>query len=121
LIADLVHRTEEPWATYTRGHRITPEALANLLRKYDIRPQMNAQRSGRGYVSAHFEDAFGRYLPPPPLENPSNLSIPSIPSPYDPKNGLPPVKDAYTCTNNRYLRGPESEVSSNGEGGGLCQ
>jgi hypothetical protein len=79
LIADLVGRTEEPWATYIRGHRITPEALANLLRKYGIRPEMNAQRTGRGYVSARFEDAWARYLPPPPSEIPSNPSSPSSP------------------------------------------
>ena len=75
LIEELVKRTEEPWTTYTRGKEITPEALANLLKKYGIRPELNAQRSVRGYNSARFEDAWARYLPP--LENPSILSGPS--------------------------------------------
>lgn len=81
LIAELVQRTEEPWATFTRGKEITPEALANLLKPYGIRSEMNAGKTARGYVSARFEDAWRRYLPPaPPLENPPSLSNPSNPS-----------------------------------------
>jgi hypothetical protein len=73
LIRELVARTEEPWATYTRGKAITAEALAGLLRNYEIKPELNVQRTIRGYFYARFKDAWARYLPPP-------LEIPSIPS-----------------------------------------
>jgi hypothetical protein len=107
LIMELVNRTEEPWATFTRGKPITPEALANLLRKYDIRPEPNAQRTARGYFSIRFEDAWTRYLPPP-SGNPSNPSNPSSPSGNGNGHGADRVEGARP----RRLRE---------EGGGLCQ
>jgi hypothetical protein len=62
LIKRLVSRTEEPWHRWNRGQAISGEALANLLRRYDIRPTHNRARTKRGYYVSAFQDAFNRYL-----------------------------------------------------------
>jgi hypothetical protein len=54
---------------------MNPEALAKLLRPYDIRSAPNKKRKQRGYFVGDFQEAFERYLVP--LEKPSNPSRPS--------------------------------------------
>ena len=63
LIRRLVGRTEEPWATYSRGRAITPEALAGVLRPYGIRSDRSKDRTKRGFYAAAFEPAWDRYCP----------------------------------------------------------
>lgn len=75
LIERLVSRTEEPWHRWNRGQGMTDEALAILLRRYDIRPTHNKPKTKRGYYVSNFQDAFERYLAP--LERPSSPSNPS--------------------------------------------
>jgi hypothetical protein len=65
LIVKLVAREEEPWARFTRGAPISPEALATLLRPYGIRSQKSKEQKHRGYVAADFEEPWERYLPAP--------------------------------------------------------
>lgn len=57
-----------PWATWSNGKSITQNALAQLLRPFDIRPRGlwfgTGKESGsnyRGYERADFQDAFLRY------------------------------------------------------------
>lgn len=66
LILRLVVREEEPWATFTRGGTITPEAMATLLRPYGIQSTRNKTQTARGYTGRAFEEAWARYLPTPP-------------------------------------------------------
>jgi hypothetical protein len=75
LIDELVKRDEEPWAQLVRGKAINAEALASLLRQYNIHPSHAEDRRTRGYFVADFRDAWSRYLPP--FLNPSNPSNPS--------------------------------------------
>jgi hypothetical protein len=67
LITYLTQRDEEPWAHFTRGRNITPEALANLLRPYGIRSKRNAKQTARGFFAHDFAEAFGRYLSEKPV------------------------------------------------------
>jgi hypothetical protein len=62
LIAYLAQNPEEPWARWSRGETITPEALANLLRPFDIRSERNKVQTMRGFFSHRFEEAWKRYL-----------------------------------------------------------
>jgi hypothetical protein len=69
LIEMLKTRMEEPWAHYTRGREITPEAIAILLKPYGIIPQrlyignvLGAKVQVRGYVKQYFKTAWRRYL-----------------------------------------------------------
>jgi putative DNA primase/helicase len=65
LIKELVKREEEPWHRWNKGDPIGPEALANLLRKYGIRPERDKTQEWRGYFACDFEEAWDRYLPAP--------------------------------------------------------
>ncbi len=78
LIASLVSRVEEPWHRWNHGQGMTDDALAKLLRRYDIRPAHDRTKTKRGYYVSDFQDAFKRYVIP--LEKPSSPSIPSSPS-----------------------------------------
>jgi hypothetical protein len=80
LISELCNkRTEEPWRRWTRGHAITPEALAVLLRPFGIRSTRNRDQSARGFYRSDFEETWERYLPRHPHPLPGNSSNPSIP------------------------------------------
>lgn len=65
LLAALNEMDDAPWGNL-RGEPINARYLAQTLGKYDI-PTNNtvwiANRSVKGYVRAHFADAWGRYLP----------------------------------------------------------
>jgi len=63
LIEYLCKRTEEPWSRWSKGNNITPEALANLLRPYEVRSERNRDQSSRGYYRHRFETAWNRYTP----------------------------------------------------------
>jgi len=75
LIEHLISQSEEIWSRWNRGEGMNPEALAKLLRPYDIRSAQNKKRTQRGYFVGDFQEAFERYLVP--LEKPSKPSIPS--------------------------------------------
>lgn len=63
LIGFLVKRSEEPWSRWSKGNNISPEALANLLRPYEVRSERNRDQSARGYYRHRFETAWSRYTP----------------------------------------------------------
>jgi hypothetical protein len=66
-----------PWSDWT-DKGFTPHALAKLLRRYDIRPDLHWLDSVkiRGYRRADFEDAWARYLTPPAVSVPTVLTVP---------------------------------------------
>jgi hypothetical protein len=71
LAADLGKMEDSPWAEWGKSEKpITAAKLAGQLRHYDIHP--HAVRIGsmvfKGYEISDFEDAWTRYLPPPPVE-----------------------------------------------------
>jgi hypothetical protein len=53
-----------PWSDY-RGRGLTANAMAHMLRRYNIRPSnyRKENRVRKGYRGAQFNDAFARYLP----------------------------------------------------------
>ena len=55
-----------PWATYNRGHQITPRQIAGHLKKYDITSKtVRFQlQTLKGYYIGQFQDVFARYLTP---------------------------------------------------------
>jgi hypothetical protein len=71
LLTKLNDLEESPWAVIRRGEPLNARGLANRLGKYGIRPRkhrVGADATVRGYARAEFEDAWSRYLPPPPKE-----------------------------------------------------
>lgn len=70
LLAGLVARKEEPWGRWCKGSPMTHEALATLLRPYNVRPSRNRQQTARGYHRADFEGPWESYLLPPAPPSP---------------------------------------------------
>jgi hypothetical protein len=64
LLTKLKGMEESPWAVIRRGEPLDARGLAQRLRKYHIKPDL--QRMGdatsRGYTRAQFTDAWSRYL-----------------------------------------------------------
>ncbi|MGH8867920.1 MAG: DUF3631 domain-containing protein [Actinomycetes bacterium] len=74
---------DAPW----RDFELTTSGLASRLRPYGIRPRHNSAGSARGYRREDFADAFARYAPRTPRQNPStrknSRSEPDTPQPSD--------------------------------------
>ena len=69
MISELCADDEAPWSTWSKGHPITPRALANQLGKFGIRSRSIRMSDGstpKGYLREAFEDAWKRYLRPLP-------------------------------------------------------
>lgn len=69
LIEALCTDTEAPWETYNRGKPISPRQVAKRLSDYGIASQTIriGLNTPKGYLRGGFDEAFSRYLPPPPL------------------------------------------------------
>jgi putative DNA primase/helicase len=70
VVVELLADPEAPWGEY-RGGQITQRQVADLLERYDIRPEVlhptkRAGLSRRGYRVERFADAFARFLPADP-------------------------------------------------------
>jgi putative DNA primase/helicase len=80
LLAGLLAIEERSWSEWRRGKPISPPALAKLLAPFGIVPinlKLPEERVLKGYRREHFEDAFARYLPPPPIVAATPLLHPS--------------------------------------------
>lgn len=72
LIQNLAADEEAPWADWRGGGRISPRALSNLLRRYEIRSRSIRLADGetpKGFLREQFEDAWRRFPPEIPPEN----------------------------------------------------
>ncbi len=76
LIDELAEGEEAPWATWHKGQRISPRALAGLLEPFGIRSTTVRIGEGvaKGYRREDFEDAWTRYLP----AHPPDLSVTAL-------------------------------------------
>lgn len=64
IIERLCELEESPWSTWHRGDKITPRALAELVKPYGVRSR-NLKVHGsvfKGYARADMADAWSRYL-----------------------------------------------------------
>ena len=65
LIKALTHDDEKPWATYNRGHPISPSQLSKRLATYGIKSKtvrLGPYNTPKGYELSQFDDAFARYV-----------------------------------------------------------
>jgi Protein of unknown function (DUF3631) len=65
LVKALAEIEGRPWCEYGKtGKPISQNALDRLLKRTSVAPQQIGPEGARvrGYVRAHFEDAFARYL-----------------------------------------------------------
>ena len=73
LVQTLCDDEEMPWATYNRGHQISPRQIAKILDEYKIKSKtirLGHMNTPKGFERKQFEDAFMRYLVQP--ETPVN-------------------------------------------------
>ncbi len=72
LIRRLVAMEDRPWAVLNRGNQISQSQVARILRDFFIYPRKIrvSTKTPQGYIERQFEDAFRRYLPPEPPDNP---------------------------------------------------
>ena len=64
---------ERPWSEWKKGKPITPPQLARQLKPFHVSSRtvrLEGQGLSKGYLLEDFADAFERYLPPDPPENP---------------------------------------------------
>jgi putative DNA primase/helicase len=66
LLGRLTRVPDAPWATYRKGQPLDANALAGMLRDYEIQPRQWADGDSRprGYLRAGFSEAWDRYLRP---------------------------------------------------------
>ncbi len=67
LVSRLNELPEAPWGEWAKGRGLTQNALAKLLRGYEIRSRsvrLHDDTTPKGYLLEQFSDAFRRYLPP---------------------------------------------------------
>jgi len=67
LIESLAANEERPWADFSRGKPISPRALSDQLKLFQVRSSQIkiGGKNRNGYVQADFENAFKSYLPEP--------------------------------------------------------
>ena len=76
LIEALCADDEKSWGTYNRGKPNSPRQFANRLTEYGIKSKTVRidYKTPRGFEREQFEDAFLRYLSPPPSATPQQTS-----------------------------------------------
>jgi putative DNA primase/helicase len=65
LLNQLCNDDEAPWATYNRGHPLSPRQLAKRLGSFGLKPRTirDGLVNAKGYVKSAFDEVFSRYLP----------------------------------------------------------
>jgi len=114
LIEELCEDEAAPWGDW-HGRRITPHALARLLRPFGIAPSKwrEGGRIVRGYVREAFLDAFSRYLhfePPHPPQAKGDAGSGDFEEPPHIRHQLPQVEES-----------PHSPTEPPGDGSGADQ
>jgi len=86
IVEALVGMEGKPWPEFRHGKPITPNQLARLLSRFGVRSKSIriGAETPKGYMLADFEDAFARYLPPPPSSDRNTATTPeNIDDPTD--------------------------------------
>jgi hypothetical protein len=99
-----------PWAEWNHGKPMTASGLSKLLRPFEIFPKTIRIGTGtaKGYERAHFEDAWGRYLP----QNSPILPSPPSPAVTPSQNSVHAGMDHFSTRNtDTHVTGSESETS----------
>lgn len=75
LLVRLCELEDHPWPTYSRDKPINARQLANLLRPFGIKPEVQHKLGQkRGYMKEDFQDTFARYLPLEPAVVPLDVT-----------------------------------------------
>ncbi len=120
LIDRLCEDEEAPWPTWHKAARITPRALARLLRPFAIRSKSIRLADGstpKGYARQDFEDAWRRYPPAhtPDLSATTPQPASALEKPGDSiRNAPPSVADAKRVPNPHEQKDVADVADTNG-------
>jgi hypothetical protein len=119
LLEQLHKKEEAPWR-YLNGGQLDANRLARMLKPYGIAPMQFKESGGkaRGYLRAHFEDAWARYLPEP------GTPVPSHKNPLVERDSGVPGSPGLAGTETKPVpRKPHKQAKVPGvptNGGGIC-
>jgi putative DNA primase/helicase len=111
LIEALCADDEKSWATYNRGKPISPRQFAIRLKEYGIKSKTVRidYKTPRGFEREQFEDAFLRYLSPPPSATPQQIRLAANDAVLDEKlfqKHVQHVADCFATKNESETRKP---------------
>ncbi|MEI6150718.1 MAG: DUF3631 domain-containing protein, partial [bacterium] len=112
LIQALVEDELKPWATYNKGKPISPRQLSKRLGDYGIKSQSvrEGRDTAKGFMRNGFDDAFARYLPPPPSH--PDLSGTTAQTGAMPDSArVPDVSDYEPCDGTENLSGTRKPLA----------
>jgi putative DNA primase/helicase len=92
LVEDLKALEDRSWAEWKTGKPITARQVANLLKKFGIKPKTIrvGTTTPKGYALEDCQDAFSRYLTASDPQHPQQSSGDATISPFDdPQHGWP--------------------------------
>ena len=107
LLSRLYTLDDSLWSAEGDGpfeHGLSARKLALFLKRYDVHPSHNHDRSARGYARSALEDAWSRYGRPQEPPNPSN---PSGTRPMDPSEPSNPSEELNLGRFGRFGTVPE--------------
>lgn len=96
VLSGLLAVEEAPWNEIARGKPLNPRGLAQRLKQYGVSSR-NIRTEGavlKGYRLADLQDAWSRYLEPPPLEHATSAT----PLQDDPELDRPPGDEGSVAT-----------------------
>ncbi len=123
LLEQLLKHDDAPWR-YLNGGSLDANRLARMLKPYGIAPKQFKESGGkaRGYLRAHFEDAWARYLAVPGAE-PGTL-VSSHENPLVERDSGVPGRSGLADTETNPVPGkPHKQAKVPGvptNGGGTC-
>ena len=109
LVKTLVALEGRSWAELGKARKpLTPNRLARMLKPLDIGPQKVGPEKARvsGYVHAHFEEAFERYIAPLPTEGVSQPDIRTEADEIRTSEASPTGQPASGCPGCEHARNP---------------
>jgi hypothetical protein len=108
LVECLCQIEGRPWAEWSHGKGMTPNTLAQQLKRFGICPIgiRIGESSPKGYRRCDFEDAWARYCPPLPAQTATPPQPPSLlaETSYSNRNTQPPVAVLESASNPREQR-----------------
>lgn len=108
LVNKLIAMDDRPWSEWKRGFPLTKNSISKLLKPYQIKTkQLKINGVNRhGYEKSSFDDAFKRYLSPPPIDTTSGNATTLQPSCDKGCRGNQNATPKYSENQNATLKRP---------------
>jgi len=119
LVDALNYKKESPWCDRSRGRGLTQNALARMLKPFNIKSKTMriGEKQRKGYTLDDFQDAFQRYIPlTPPIPSVPTYQINNINN-LDEKQSVPNIVDGTDDKRDNLLKLNDCYVGTDEKGG----